>query len=321
MTPEASMNFMESVLDMYVRPEMQRRMTDGVGLNEALWAAQIVFQNDNLPPLVRLNSEVRLLTKTEASDEWLDYALLQQQGRVPAGECTLVPEESGIRHITMYQVGEGDAWQILFDAIGNQVLVNDAPGLGTVISSPNAGAPPLEKLSARVDQLFGAIERCLEDEYFESAMILVYSGIDAFAWLNRPDNIDDVRRLDFEEWLNTYFLPGSGFTCTASDLYGARCGLVHSNTGESRLNRQDRAHKVFYYRERENEKSGIIQILMDERLPPWFIDVDQFVGALRIAVERFIAVVTADEPKLELVSQRITVFYFSNGEILGRAER
>lgn len=321
MTPEAATNFMESMMGIYVRPEMQRRTAEGAGLNEALWAAQIVFQDDNMPTLVRLNAEVRLLVKTEASDEWVDYALLRRQGLAPAIECALLPEESGIRHVTMYQVGEDDAWQIFFDAIGNQVLVNDAPGLGTVISSPNAGAPPLEKLSARVDQLFGAIERCLEDEYFESAMILVYSGIDAFAWLNRPDNIDDVRRLDFEEWLNTYFLPGSGFTCTASDLYGARCGLVHSNTSESRLNRQDRAHKVFYYRERENEKSGIIQILMDERLPPWFIDVDQFVGALRIAVERFIAAVTADEPKLELISRRITECYFSNGVMLGRPER
>src|SRR5256886_4727823 len=51
------------------------------------------------------------------------------------------------------------------------------------------------------------------------------------------------------------------FNCSATDLYGARCGLVHSSTGESRLHRQGRARKVFYYRDREGVKKGIIQLM------------------------------------------------------------
>ena len=64
--------------------------------------------------------------------------------------------------------------------------------------------------------------------HLSRAMILVYSGIDAFAWLNRPGNIEDVRRTDFEQWVDTYLLPDSGLNCSSSDLYAARCGLVHS---------------------------------------------------------------------------------------------
>jgi len=187
----------------------------------------------------------------------------------------------------MYQVGGNEEWRILFDTLGNQRLVDNPPGLRTVFASPDANAPPMDKLVARVDQLFNAIAGCLHNDHLESAMILVYSGIDALAWLNRPANVDDVRQIDFEQWLDTYFMPDSGFNCTSSDLYAARCGLVHSNTSESRLNPEDRAHKVFYYRQAENVKTGIIQLLMNERLPPWFIDIDVFVTVLhRSAGER-----------------------------------
>src|SRR5262249_53703022 len=151
--------------------------------------------------------------------------------------------------------------------------------------------------------------------------ILAYSGVDALAWLNRPYNVEDVRAADFQEWLEAYFLPGSGFGGTTLDLYGARCGLVHSNTSESRLNRQDRARKVFYYRDRDQVKTGIIQLLMNERLPPLFIDVDQFVAALKTAVERFLNAVAVDAAKLDLVSRRVEESYFSSHVMLGRPER
>jgi hypothetical protein len=137
------------------------------------------------------------------------------------------------------------------------------------------------------------------------------------AWLNRPANIDDVRGVDFQEWVDAYFLPGSGFNCSAADLYGARCGLVHSNTGESRLHRLGRARKVFYYRARGGVKGGIIQLMLNEEQEPWFIDVDQFIDAFRRAVDRFIDAISSDAPKMEAVSERINEYYFSRGAFLG----
>lgn len=317
MTPEAATNFMESMMDIYVHPEMRRREEARLPLGEALWAAQIIFQEGHEPPVVRLNSEVRLLAKTDDSDDWVDYADLRRHGTTRVREGTLFPEETGMRHVTMYQVGEDEQWRILFDTLGDERLIDGEPGLGTVFSSPDGNAPTLEKLGTRINQLFNAIRACLDNDHLESAMILVYSGIDAFAWLNRPSNIEDVRRTDFEQWVDTYLMPDSGLNCSSSDLYAARCGLVHSNTSESRLNREDRAHKVFYYRQGDDMKVGIIQLLMNERLPPWFIDIDHLVGALGRAIERFLVSVRADQQKLELVSNRIRESYFSSGILLG----
>jgi|ERR1051326_1362429 hypothetical protein len=287
MTPEAALNFMKSIMEIYVQPEMQRRESEGAPLAEALWAAQIIFQDGNDPPVIRLNSKVRLIVRVNDSVEWINLAELRRGGSTRIIEGRVVADEIGMRHITIYQVAGDEEWKILFDTLGNQTLVDNQPGLGTVFASPDANAPPLDKLANRIDQLFSAVCVCLDKDHLESAMILVYSGIDAFAWLNRPSNVDDVRRTDFEQWLDTYFLLDSGFNCTSLDLYAARCGLVHSNTSESRLNREDRAHKVFYYRQGENVKIGVIQLLMNERLPPWFIDVDAFVKTLHAAIERF----------------------------------
>ncbi|HEX8177783.1 MAG TPA: hypothetical protein VF543_22030 [Pyrinomonadaceae bacterium] len=316
MTPEVAQGMIENVVEQYVRPELRRRAAEDIGINESFWAAQVIF-NSGLP-VVRLNSEVRLQVKLSESEVWQDYVELRRNGPVRGAQVSLYPDEIGIRHITICHIGEGDEWKILFDAIGTQELIDDAPALGTVFRSPDASIPPLEKLRIRTEQLFNAVCNCLENDLIESAMILLYAGIDAMAWLNLPPSVDDVRGADFQQWVAAYFLPDSGFDCSPEDLYGARCGLVHSNTSESRLNRQGRASKIFYYREREGIKQGIIQILMDEQLAPWFINVDQFISALRTAIDRFVSDISSDTAKLQLVCERIQRFYFSRGIFLGR---
>jgi hypothetical protein len=317
MTPEIAQAFMRDTEARYVRPEIERRAAAGEEFMEPVWAAQIILGDEHTSTCVRLNSEVRLLATIEVSDELKDYAELRGGGPIRVRDVSLLPEETGMRHITMCQVGEGDEWRLLFNPVGDQKYRDDAPGLGAVFTSQSASNPPMLKLRTRVEQLFDAVAGCLSNNHFESTMILLYSGIDAMAWLNRPANVNDVRRVDFQEWIDTYFLPGSGFNCSAADLYGARCGLVHSNTGESRMNRERRAHKVFYYREHEAAKEGIIQLMLNEELTPWFIDVDQFINALKTAIDRFIDGVSADPPKLKLVSERIQEYYFSQVTYLG----
>lgn len=176
MTPEAATNFIESMMDIYVHPEVRRREAAGAPLGEALWAAQIIFQEGNESPVVRLNSEVRLLARTDDSDDWVDYADLRRHGTTRVREGTLFPEKTGMRHVTMYQVGEDEQWRILFDTLGNERLIDGEPGLGTFFTSPDGNAPPLEKLGTRINQLFNAIRACLQNNHLESAMILVYSG-------------------------------------------------------------------------------------------------------------------------------------------------
>lgn len=78
---------------------------------------------------------------------------------------------------------------------------------------------------------------CLEKEYWLSAAKLIYSGIDNLAWLTREHNRPEVEPQDFIDFVKKYLLPDPGLACSADELYGARCGLLHSNTAESRKSR------------------------------------------------------------------------------------
>ena len=69
-----------------------------------------------------------------------------------------------------------------------------------------------------------AVGLCLEHDLVNPALILIYSSIDAAAWL-WSDSEEKSTRKNFEGWVNEFMLPAAGLECTATDLYGARCGL------------------------------------------------------------------------------------------------
>jgi len=182
MTPDIAQAVMQDTVERFVRPEIERRSAASEEFRGPLWAAQVILGGETTNTRVRLNSEVRLLAKVEGADEWRDYAELRAVGPVTIREISLLPEEDGIRHITMYNVGEGEQWRLLFNFAGHQELRDGAPRLGVVFNSPDAGDPPMAKLRARVEQLFDAVANCLESDHFESAMILLYSTQASTRW-------------------------------------------------------------------------------------------------------------------------------------------
>jgi len=87
----------------------------------------------------------------------------------------------------------------------------------------------------------------IEDSYAKSriipCLVLVYSGIDVVASLEPSQGIGVGDR--FKKWVDRYML--SYLTnCTAADLYGARCAVVHTFTPDSDLSRGGRARVVAY---------------------------------------------------------------------------
>jgi hypothetical protein len=79
-----------------------------------------------------------------------------------------------------------------------------------------------------------------------SAVILIYAGIDAMAFLGMTDRREDVAKGDFIEWVNSYI----SFPCkeqvTGSDLYGARCGMLHNYSAFSRMSRKKKCRNIGY---------------------------------------------------------------------------
>jgi hypothetical protein len=90
-----------------------------------------------------------------------------------------------------------------------------------------------------------AIRLCIDNKLFMPALVLIYSGIDFVSALGRPASKTDAQRSDFITWVDRY-MPCDKLSLTGADLYGARCGIVHAMTSESRLQREGKVKRVFY---------------------------------------------------------------------------
>jgi len=94
-------------------------------------------------------------------------------------------------------------------------------------------------------KLVQGIRLCMESRLVTPTLILVYCGIDIAGWLwTRQDSTPVDRR--FIEWTSKYLLPGSPLKCRAVDIYGARCGLVHTLSATSNLSVQGKARRIIY---------------------------------------------------------------------------
>ena len=97
-----------------------------------------------------------------------------------------------------------------------------------------------------ISELLKTIKLCIKEKSYRTCLILIYSGIDTMGWLYLPKNKLDSDRESFTIWVRKFFLPNSGLMCNETDLYAARCGLVHSNTAEARLIREGEAKRICY---------------------------------------------------------------------------
>jgi hypothetical protein len=78
------------------------------------------------------------------------------------------------------------------------------------------------------------------------ALVLIYSMIDRMAWIARAPDHPDVKGEDFIAWVDRYMLPSPRIECSASELYAARCAIVHSLSFVSRHVREGKARAVYY---------------------------------------------------------------------------
>lgn len=92
----------------------------------------------------------------------------------------------------------------------------------------------------------GDINCVFENQRYRAGVILIYSGIDAMAFLGMPANQFDVSGSDFIEWVERYIrFPGTE-QLTGIDLYGARCAMLHSYGVKSKASRQGKCRMVAY---------------------------------------------------------------------------
>lgn len=154
-----------------------------------------------------------------------------------------------------------------------------------------------------------AVRLCLENDLRLPALVLIYSGIDAWAWLGRPVDKASVTRADFIEWVERYMLKEGVLHCNATDLYGARCAVLHSVTAESTLSERAEARWIWYSWGDAND--SVLQTSIDK-----MVDVAAVAVHLNTLFEVFVRAgnqflnhVAADDELRELVTIRATKYF------------
>lgn len=99
-------------------------------------------------------------------------------------------------------------------------------------------------LNKHLNNLIAAIELCIEKGLILPALMLLYSGIDVIGSLERKPNTGT--KLNFIRWVDSYMLKTHSLGCTGIELYGARCGILHTMAAESDLSRCGKAREITY---------------------------------------------------------------------------
>lgn len=151
--------------------------------------------------------------------------------------------------------------------------------------------------------ILGDIEVTFAKKRNRATLILIYAGIDAMAFLDMPQTQIDVTQKDFIRWVDDYIrFPGDKHP-SGVDLYGARCALLHSYGITSRMSRDGKSRKVFYW---------------DKPFPPIdypeakndivFISISALKEAFFTGVDAFLAATFMDNEKTKLVEARLRGF-------------
>ena len=78
-----------------------------------------------------------------------------------------------------------------------------------------------------------------KNTFMGQMLTIIYSSIDTFGLLDAPENVKKSSGKTFQDWVDKYLLKDSSLACSAKDLWGARCGVLHTHTTESDLSKKE----------------------------------------------------------------------------------
>jgi hypothetical protein len=159
-----------------------------------------------------------------------------------------------------------------------------------------------------INAIYGGIKRgiqvAIENDCFDSAVILILSGIDSMAYLAMPANQQDVRRDDFIKWADHYIKFPCKEQLTGFDLYGARCAMLHSYGVVSELSRKGQCRMVGYMDKSVPEVRYNPDVAKDFVL----VSVPALAEAFSRAIDQFLVDLFADGRRAEIAKKRLHSF-------------
>lgn len=102
----------------------------------------------------------------------------------------------------------------------------------------------MENVEKVLNELYETVQDSIAKGRLIPSLILIYSGIDSFSNLvNREGNSG---RKVFKDWVKRWMMADDTLKCNESDLYSARCAVLHQFNSESDLSKEGNAREIYY---------------------------------------------------------------------------
>ena len=130
-------------------------------------------------------------------------------------------------------------------------------------------------------QVIQGTQNCIDQKLLMPSLILIYTLIDSLAWASSDKSTGSVRS-HFEGWVTKWLL--SFLPCTATELYAARCGILHTLTSKADLTAGGKVREIAYAW--GTAKSEDLQATINhfENMPVVAVHVETLFQAVRLAM-------------------------------------
>ncbi len=165
------------------------------------------------------------------------------------------------------------------------------------------------------DPLVNVIERGIKGDLravvksarWRAAVILTFSGIDTMAYLGMPAEQVEVTGADFIAWCERYIQFDGALQLTGLDLWGARCGIVHTYTAESRASRAGKCRVVLYSHDRRRDVPVSYQPQVNPDIV--IVRIEALAEAFSRGVDRFLVDVFSDKKRAAVAEERFNKMF------------
>lgn len=168
----------------------------------------------------------------------------------------------------------------------------------------------MSNIRRNFDQILETVRWSLSDNWTVPALILLYSAIDIAAWLTCEDLKEGVRER-FVRWVERYMKPESTCSCAALDLYGARCGALHSFAPDSDLSKKAKVRKVLYASGESDPKKLAELISLGQMNDYVAIHMDDLYKSTRNGIETFLDEAERDPCMAKLLNTKASTVFES----------
>ena len=149
------------------------------------------------------------------------------------------------------------------------------------------------------------IEIALNNNCLRAAVMLIYAGMDAMAFLDMPEAQPEVKKKDFIFWAERYVHFPCEQQLTGSDLYGARCSMLHAYGAVSRTSKVGKCRLIGYM----NRSVPEIRYSTAEHLRHVvLVSIPALKDAFFKGIDKFLIDAFSNRKKAKIVEKRLKTF-------------